>query len=241
MANLSTDASGYQTGAIDTWTTAVNNVTPHRAEHVNGLASAILQIETVLGSGSTLPGTLESLAARLAVQVPADGVIIPVGTVWEFAGAAAPTGWLFCDGSAVSRTTYNTLFSVIGTTYGVGDGSTTFNLPDRRGRVGIGAGTGARNGESGTGAITGGTALTTRSLGSWDGAETVALSTANLAPHTHTEQYPAQDGAETSLSTSTQGNLGSIGNAGIQTGSTGGGTPHNNMMPFLVLNYIIRT
>lgn len=60
---------------------------------------------------------------------------IPVGTVNAFAGTAAPTGWLFAYGQAVSRTTYADLFTAIGETYGVGDGSTTFNLPDMRGRV----------------------------------------------------------------------------------------------------------
>lgn len=70
--------------------------------------------------------------------------IVPAGTVFEYAAAAAagsePTGFLFCDGRAVSRTTYASLFAVIATTYGAGDGSTTFNLPDRRNKVGIGAG-----------------------------------------------------------------------------------------------------
>jgi microcystin-dependent protein len=62
----------------------------------------------------------------------------PVGVINMFAGSTAPLGWLICDGSAVSRSTYSDLFSVIGTTYGEGDGSTTFNLPDLRGRIGVG-------------------------------------------------------------------------------------------------------
>lgn len=61
--------------------------------------------------------------------------IPPVGIVEPFAGASAPTGWLMCDGSAVSRTTYADLFAVVETIYGVGNGSTTFNLPDLRGRA----------------------------------------------------------------------------------------------------------
>lgn len=60
---------------------------------------------------------------------------LPVGSIQAFAGANAPTGWLLCDGSAVSRGNYPDLYSVLGTTYGSGDGSTTFNLPDLRGRV----------------------------------------------------------------------------------------------------------
>lgn len=62
----------------------------------------------------------------------------PVGSISLFAGTTAPNGWLICDGSAVSRTTYANLFSVIGTTYGTGDGSTTFNIPDLQGRVPVG-------------------------------------------------------------------------------------------------------
>jgi len=60
--------------------------------------------------------------------------VLPVGMVAPFAGTAAPSGWLECDGSAISRTTYSDLFTALGTLYGVGDGSTTFNLPDLRGQ-----------------------------------------------------------------------------------------------------------
>lgn len=59
--------------------------------------------------------------------------LVPPGVVFPYAGPTPPTGWLLCDGSAVSRTTYARLFAAIGTVYGVGDGSTTFNLPDLRG------------------------------------------------------------------------------------------------------------
>jgi microcystin-dependent protein len=60
---------------------------------------------------------------------------VPVGSVTDYAGTSAPSGWLFCYGQAISRTTYATLYAALSTTYGVGDGSTTFNLPDLRGRV----------------------------------------------------------------------------------------------------------
>lgn len=65
------------------------------------------------------------------------------GMVSAFAGSSAPTGWLLCDGTAVSRSTYSSLFGVTSTTYGVGDGATTFNVPDLRGRTVIGVGVGA--------------------------------------------------------------------------------------------------
>ena len=83
----------------------------------------------------------------MAVQIDVAGTFIdaadltPAGAIICFGGAAAPTGWLLCDDSAVSRTTYADLFTVIGTTYGVGNGSTTFNVPDMRGVFVRGAGT----------------------------------------------------------------------------------------------------
>lgn len=73
--------------------------------------------------------------------VAANAGLIPTGAVVDFAGSSAPTGYLICDGSAVSRTTYADLFALIDEDYGAGDGSTTFNLPDLRGRVSVGLGT----------------------------------------------------------------------------------------------------
>lgn len=75
--------------------------------------------------------------AAAAVQFNPDGSnsLIPPGVMWEFAGAAAPTGWYFCDGVPKSRTTDAKLFAAIGTVFGAGDGSTTFGIPDTRGRV----------------------------------------------------------------------------------------------------------
>jgi microcystin-dependent protein len=81
---------------------------------------------------------VELAANRLIVIGKAGAVIptqVPVATIAQTALAAAPTGWLLCDGSAVSRTTYAALFAAIGTTFGVGNGSTTFNVPNLRGRV----------------------------------------------------------------------------------------------------------
>ena len=69
------------------------------------------------------------------------GASVPTGTMFIYGGSVAPDGWLVCDGSAISRSTYAELFSVIGTSYGVGDGSTTFNLPDMRDRFAQGAST----------------------------------------------------------------------------------------------------
>lgn len=83
-----------------------------------------------------------------------------------FAGTTAPQGWMLCDGSAVSRTTYAALFAVIGTTYGEGDGETTFNIPDLTGRVVIGS-------------------SQSHALGTTGGSETVTLTADQLPAHTH--------------------------------------------------------
>ncbi len=244
MADLSTTNSTYSTGGTDTWTSQVANVSLYRAQHVNGLASAILQIEAALGSGSTLPGSLSSLAARLAVQVGSDGIIIPVGFGGECYGPSAPTGWLFCDGSAISRTTYADLFSghpgSIGTIYGAGDGSTTFNLPNCRYRVTVGAGTGARDGESGSGVITGGTATPTASIGQWGGSTRVLLTGDESGVQSHAHSISTASGA--SGGNVIAGTTGSS-NPGTGSSATQSGDAlesHENMMTFLVCNKIIK-
>ena len=97
--------------------------------------------------------------------------VLPAGVIEMFAGSTAPTGWLICDGSNVSRRIYSDLFKVIGTTYGVGDGNTTFTLPDMRGRVPMGVGQGA--------------GLTNRTLAATAGAETHTIAETNLPAHAH--------------------------------------------------------
>lgn len=101
------------------------------------------------------------LRAFVGVSFNEDGSLIPaqpnagvspIGTITMFGGASAPSKWLLCDGTAHSRVTYKDLFAVVGTTYGAGDGSTTFGLPDLRQRFPMGkaaAGTGATLGETG--------------------------------------------------------------------------------------------
>lgn len=81
------------------------------------------------------------IADGAVTQAKASNMLLPAGAIMAFAMNGAPTGWLAADGSAVSRTTYANLFSAIGTTYGSGDGSTTFTLPDLRGYFVRGSGT----------------------------------------------------------------------------------------------------
>lgn len=104
------------------------------------------------------------------------GGIDHIGTVqmWTGVGSLVPNGWGDCDGSVVSRTTYAELFEILGETYGSGDGTTTFALPDYRGRAPVGTGTGTYTGTK-----------TPRNAGDGGGAETHSLSTAELSAHTH--------------------------------------------------------
>lgn len=115
---------------------------------------------------------------------------VPVGTLVAFGGTTAPGGWLLCQGGEASKTDYPVLNTICGTTYGAntngsgGAGSTHFRLPDLRGRIPVGAGTGAGNASSGTGA-TSGTALTARTLGATVGSETVTLTGAESGVPAH--------------------------------------------------------
>jgi len=163
---------------------------------------------------------------------------VPTGTIVP---TALPTGtsvagWLECNGTAVSRVTYATLFGYIGTTFGAGNGSTTFNLPDLRGRIPMGAGTGAGEKSSGTGTPTG-TPLTARTVGQWGGREGHQLTTAEIPSHSHSYPFNVSGGGGGG---STPSNAGS---GGAVSTSNGGGNDgeHTNVQPFLVLTYLIKT
>ena len=166
-------------------------------------------------------------------------VLTPTGAMTMFAGTSAPTGWLFCDGSAVSRSTYSGLFSILSTTFGVGDGSTTFNVPDMRGRVPVGVGTGVGGGASGTGAPTGGTALTAVPRAGWKGEETHLLTAPEMPSHTHGIQNwsGGSGGVANQLAAVIPNNPLYV----VQTGSAGGDIAHNNIQPVMGINFIIKT
>lgn len=133
---------------------------------------------------TALPAIKKLVSIDNAGTLKADQDIFPTGSVIDFAGSSNPTGWLLCFGQAVSRTTYSDLFALISTTYGVGDGSTTFNLPDLRGRT-I-AGKDDMGGSAASRITAGGSGITGTTLGAAGGVQTHPLVTGELASHLHT-------------------------------------------------------
>lgn len=174
---------------------------------------------------------------------PIGGVETVAGIIQMYGGSTAPDGYLLCDGSAVSRTVYQSLFEAIGTTYGAGDGSTTFNLPDLQGRVPIGAGESDADGHS------------NHALGDADGKEAYKLTAAQSGMRGHTHNYSdynttysfatgyrtTTDHSHSALISATAGGGATTRTSGdVNTISGADATDyHTNMQPYLTVNYII--
>ena len=146
------------------------------------------------------------------------GDTLPVGSIAQFGGATAPTNWLFCNGQAISRETYAELFSVIGTTYGAGDGSTTFNVPDFIGRVPVGLDEGDTDFDT---------------LGETGGEKKHTLTIDEMPKHSHGVYFQDIGASGTVARVATAGNT-------TPTSFTGNDQPHNNMQPYTVTNFIIK-
>jgi microcystin-dependent protein len=188
---------------------------------------------------------------------------VPTGSVVAFGGGTIPSGYLACDGSAVDRTTYASLFAVIGTNFGPGNGVDTFNLPDLRGRVVVGK---AASG-------------TFNTINNSGGTETELLTVDQIPSHTHGHNNPshahgvsdpghshnlrgfnanypggaggAEDGVGVEWTRTFDTRGGGITASGTGIGihasgiglvisATGGGQAHNNLQPYRVLNYMIK-
>lgn len=185
---------------------------------------------------------------------------LPTGAMIDYAGNSEPDGWVFCNGQALNRTTYAALFAAIGTTFGVGDGSTTFNVPDLSGRVSVGY-----NGSDSD----------FSAVGNNGGEKNHTLTTSEMpvhahgitqSPHSHGVSDPGhghtlnghnsgslgEDGAGVEWSSTFDHNRGGgingsgtgIGiqgaNANISCNNAGSGAAHNNMQPYLVARKIIK-
>lgn len=160
----------WPTGTISTANLDSDSDSPAAAR--SDLKQAVDAVNNIIGAKDAASG-IPSLDANSKVPAVQGGV--PAGAMFPFAGTAAPTGYLLCDGSAVSRSTYAALFTAIGTVWGAGDGTTTFNLPDMRGRVAAGRDDmGGTNAQRLTVVLTGNTT-------SGNASVTALSSTANLA------------------------------------------------------------
>ena len=174
---------------------------------------------------------------------------IPTATIVPWSSASVPSGFLECNGAAVSRSTYSALFAIVGTTYGAGDGASTFNLPDLQDNVAMGksgtkalASTGGANTVAASGTVGGSTANAT-------------LTEAQLASHSHSVNQVAATsfgGPTTAIRIVTDGSNAAIVN--LNTANTGSGTGHSHNMsatftgsatsvvqPYLTIIYIIKT
>ena len=162
--------------------------------------------------------------------------VLPVGCVQMFAGSAAPSGWLLCNGQLVSRTTYAALFTAISTSFGAGDGSTTFAVPDLRNRFAVGVGS------TGFSVALGGTGGTADAIVV---SHTHTGTTASSGAHTHTVSGATSGGSSGTGSNNALPSSQTTSSSGAHThtfttDSTGSSGSNANLPPYLGMNYIIR-
>jgi microcystin-dependent protein len=185
----------------------VNKITPRSGTDV-----------TLGDSGDTF--TIPA-GATLAISGTVTGITsILTGSIIMYGSGSIPTGYLECTGQAVSRSTYADLFAVISTTFGVGDGTTTFNVPDLRDNFPVG--------KSGT-----------KALATKAGSNTVTLATTNLATHSHGYQVTNYDATQVNTD-AVQGRQTAYQSA-KNTGNAGSGTAFNTFPPYIALTFIIKT
>ena len=179
------------------------------------------ELADALGDDPNFAATIMTMIAAAATRP---------GTIMDYAGTLAPSGYLLCDGAAVSRTTYTNLFAAIGTTWGNGDGSTTFNVPNFRRRVAVGSGG------------TGGNGLG-NSVGSTGGAETHTLAVDEMPTHTHgvRTNWSGIGSTTRSIDLYTHPYNPSANQSFYTSTSAGGGNSHNNLQPSAVVLKIIKT
>ncbi len=211
--------------------------TGNRGSEINNLTEKTTPVD------ADMVGLMDSAASNVLKKLSWANIkavlmsyITPTGTIVDFGGSSAPTGWLICDGSAISRTTYSALFTAISTTYGTGDGSTTFNIPNCKGAVSVGYDP---------------TQTEFNTLGKIGGAKVHTLTSgeSGLVAHSH-DVYEADGNYILGYLGSTD----SSGSRGVNYDTNGRGTTwrakeisaanavsaHNNLQPYIVFNKIIK-
>jgi microcystin-dependent protein len=175
----------------------------------------------ILGAWMTITQVGSSACTNVPWNVlPSDVSQSIVGEIKTYAGSVLPSGWLFCQGQAVSRTAFPNLFLAIGITYGAGDTTTTFNLPDLRGKIPVGYNTSDTD---------------FNTLGKSAGEKSHVLTINEMPSHTHGIPVNTGIGTQAVSATSSQTYTNTY-----TTQPTGGGVAHNNMQPYIVMNYIIK-
>lgn len=203
--------------------------TPPSLTQTNGVLWQIPLAHVAVANGFVTISDANITDARHFVLGPGE----VVGEIKDYAGTTAPEGFVLAYGQAVSRTVrYDRLYDTLSTTYGVGDGSTTYNLPDLRGRVGAGK---DDMGGAAASRITAGGApgVDGTVLGDAGGVEEHQLTVAELAAHTHLVGFNANVVAGGT-------GLEKPGQFTSTSSSTGGDTAHTNLQPSIILNKIIR-
>jgi len=149
---------------------------------------------------------------------------LPVGTIISYAGTTIPSNYMKCEGQELSRIEYDILFSAIGTTYGEGNGSTTFNLPNLKGRVITGIDSNDTDFDA---------------LGETGGEKTHTLTVDEMPSHSHLQNNTPKFQSNQIMSSGSY-TLADTEINNVYTEPTGGGEAHNNLQPYIVLNYIIK-
>jgi microcystin-dependent protein len=206
---------------------AASQATVVTAEWAQAVQEEIINTITF---GGLSPSGSDFTQLRQAIQGLVTGAVpsLPSSKMdWFASTSGTPAGYLLADGSAVSRTTYSALFTAIGTTYGVGNGSTTFNLPPAASRTLVASGTGS--------------GLSSRTVGQLVGNESEVLNQGHLPAHSHTFVGP-ENIVDVDRGISAGNSVWSIDTSeSFTTSSIGSGNAHNNMQPSIVFRLFIKT